>query len=892
MVRELDRPTPAPARARPAGGPPHALLGRELRPRVSRRLDAALRPATRLALVAAPPGYGKSVAVAGWVAERGLPCAWIAVEPGHHDPVRLGRDLLAALENVRPGSLALAAMLSGTPDPRAAAAAVLEALSSRDDDLVLVLDDLWTLPPGPSRELVRALLEGLPPFAHPVVVTREDPPLPIGRLRAQGSLAEVRADDLRFTRAEAEALLAGAGLDLPAPLVEELVGRTEGWAAALQLAVLALRDSPDPAAAVAAFSGSQRFVIDYLADEVMAGIDADLATLVLHVSVADRFDAALASLLSGRPDAARLLERAERAGLFLEPAAGEPGWYRLHGLFSGYLRSRLDPGMRARLHGLAAARLAGGGRGAEAIDHALAAGDGALAGRLVAVEGRAAYEAGELARLGAWLDALPPEVLAGTPELVALDAWTRFSTGRLGDAAARAARHLAARAPADLGAPEGRLLVLQALLATATGPDAPELAAQGVALVGDDPLFRSLGLQAAGLGRLAAGDPSAALATLRMAFAEATAAGHPAALLPAVNSLAHALEATGRRDEAEATARRVLDAFRGPSERPLAVAWSALLVLGIARYEAGDLGDARRELERGLAAAGSLGVGLPVMAWAVPHVALARLGTGDPDGALAILQPGPGEGGATGMALPSLAPETAARVHLATGNLAAAVRWAEEAGPQVPAGSPLLEPLARSRDVTVARVRLAQSRPEDALALLRPAREAYRAAGLVPERISALVLEAVAHEARGARGPAREALAGALELAAPGGYVRRFVDDGPGLAPLLRAVRTTAPAFADRVLAALDAARAASQPRARRGTVVSEAADGQLLESLTSRELEVLRCLATGATNAGLAEELGVSAGTVKWHVAHILAKLGARSRAGAVARAQRLGLL
>ena len=358
-------------------------------------------------------------------------------------------------------------------------------------------------------------------------------------------------------------------------------------------------------------------------------------------------------------------------------------------------------------------------------------------------------------------------------------------------------------------------------------------------------------------------------------------------MLPAVNPLGHALVASGRRDEAERVARRVLAAHPGPHGEPLAIAWPARLTLGIALFEGGDVLEARGELERGLAAAESLGVGREVLGWALPAIAMARQATGDARGALAILERGP----APAMAFPSLAGETEARIRLAQGDLSWASRWADEAATEAPEGSPLFAILRASADTTVARVRLAEGRPADALRALEPARATFEAWGTVPDQISALLLAAAMHDAAGDRAPALADLSRAVRLGGP----RR-------LRPPLRRRRAVAaaaagdvagiaPDFAAKVRAAL---RDAEAPRGtvRRGTSVLVAPDGALVESLTAREQDVLRLLATGARNAELAEVLGVSAGTAKWHVAHVLAKLGATSRTGAVVRGQELGLV
>ncbi len=432
-------------------------------------------------------------------------------------------------------------------------------------------------------------------------------------------------------------------------------------------------------------------------------------------------------------------------------------------------------------------------------------------------------------------------------------------------------------------------------MATVTRPDAEQLAAEGLEIVGDDAYFRSLALEAAGYANLARGDYVPAVATMRRAFELAQRAGHPMAVLPAVNPLGHALVLTGARGEAEALCRQVLAQYADAQGRPPPIAWSARVVLGIARYEANDLVEARHELEAGFATAAGLGIGRPTLGWAVPYLALVRLAGGEPEAALEALRVPAHDARVTGMALPSLAGETEARILLRQGDLAAAVAWAERAAPEVPGNSTLLELAGRSLDVTLARVRLAQGKPVEARVLLARSRAAQEAWGAVADLISTEVLGATAAEAVGARAEALRGLESAIRLAAPGGYLRRFVDDGRSLAHLLPFVRRAAPPdFVDELSVALAAESAVARARSlrTRGPSVWEGPQGELLETLTVRELEVLRLVAAGATNTAIAAGLGVSLGTAKWHVGHVLAKLDATNRTQALVRAQQLGLV
>ena len=874
---------------------PASVSGYRERPRIGALLDRGLDDSARVSLLSAPPGYGKTVAVVGWLESRALANAWLSLDAADNDLARFARYLVAALRAVRPDVGNATNGLFGpgvSPSIDLIGATLLDEIAASDDPYVLILDDYHVIGADPIHRLVRFLIERAPPFGHLVLLTREDPPLPLARLRAHGRLVELRADDLRYTGSEASGYLAEAlPSDLDPEQLARLLERTEGWIAGLQLAAISLRDRADAAGLIEAFGGSRRFVFDYLADEVISRVDEDLRSFLVTTAVPERFTVGLCRALTGRDNAGALLDRAERANLFLVPLDAEGGWYRYHGLFADYLRSQLGEDERRQLHERAADWFEGAGLAGEAIDNAVAAGTVDRAIHLVERAARPAFETGELATLLGWLEALPPDRVSMSSELDSLHAWTLFETGQVGAALTRAGRHLASsgvRGPA-----EGRLLILQAMMATVTGPDAERLANEGLKLVGDDPLFRSFGLLAAGLARLARGEYVPAVETLRAGFQTALRAGNPMAVIPAVNPLGHGLAVVGLRGEAETMCRTVLAEQADAHGRPRPIAWPARVVLGIVRYEANDLAESRRELEAGFEAARQLGVGRPVLGWAIPYLALVRLACGESDAALEALRISQRDLRTTGMALPGLAGEIEARILLQQGDVAGAGRWADRARPDAPPGSPLLELLRRSMDVTIARVRLAQGEPDVAGELLARTSVAQEVSGAVADLISIRILQAAVAEATGRRAEAVRALDQAVELAVPGGYVRRFVDDGRNVAHLLPLVRTASPGFVDTLIAAVAAEPAeAGTPQHLRGTSVWQGADGRLLETLTARELDVLRLMAGGASNAEIAAGLTVSLGTAKWHVGHVLAKLGATSRTQALLRAQQVGLV
>ena len=332
------------------------------RPRLAGALDEGL--ARRLILVCAPAGSGKTTLLADWASSGSRPVAWLSLDAADNDPVRFWRHVVAALDRARPGIGERVGPLLGPPAPpsfEGLVTALINELAAQpgDGEVLLVLDDYHLIDAQPVHVSLGFLLEHLPPGLHLVLASRSDPPLPLARLRAGGQLAELRAADLRFTAAEAAALLReSAGADLPAAAVAALAARTEGWVAGLQLAALSLRGQADPAGFVAAFSGSHRYVLDYLAEEVLDRQQEELRTFLLETSLLERLSGGLCDAVTGRTDSQAMLEQVERANLFLVPLDEVRGWWRYHHLFADLLRARLQqqrPGRVAGLHRAAAA---------------------------------------------------------------------------------------------------------------------------------------------------------------------------------------------------------------------------------------------------------------------------------------------------------------------------------------------------------------------------------------------------------------------------------------------------------------------------------------------------------------------------------------------------------
>jgi LuxR family maltose regulon positive regulatory protein len=407
------------------------------RPRLVEALDEALT--RRLILVCAPAGFGKTALLADWARRGDRSVAWLSLDAADNDPARFWRHAVAALDRARPGIAGRAGPLLGPPAPSSFEGLVIVLINELaaqpgGDEVLLVLDDYHLIDAQQVHTPLMFLLEHPPPGLRLVLASRSDPPLPrLPRLRAGGQLAELRTAELRFTSEEAAALLReAAGPGLPGAAVAALAARTEGWAAGLHLAGLSLRGQPDPAGFVAAFSGSHRYVLDYLAEEVLERQPEQVRGFLLETSVLERLSGALCDAVTGRTDSQAMLEAIEQAGLFLVPLDEVRGWWRYHHLFADLLRSRLQqqrPGRVAALHRAAAAWCEDHDLADDAVGHALAAGDAAWAARLIERYFDEIFLPGERATIQRWLSALPADMVRSRPRLMAAQMWMALVGG-------------------------------------------------------------------------------------------------------------------------------------------------------------------------------------------------------------------------------------------------------------------------------------------------------------------------------------------------------------------------------------------------------------------------------------------------------------------------------
>ena len=886
--------------------PPGLRPGLVPRPRLMARLDEGL--ARGLVLTCAPAGYGKTVLLADWARRGGHPAAWLSLDAGDNDPALFWRHAVAALDRTRPGTGERVAPLLGPPAPSSFQGLVTALINdlAGEEEALLVLDDYHVIGSEQVHESLAFLLEHRPAGIGVVLASRSDPPLGLARLRARGQLTELREAELRFTPAEAGELLQQVASGLPDASVAALAARTEGWAAGLQLAALSLRGHDDAAAFVAAFTGSHRYVLDYLAEEVLERQNTQLRTFLRETSVLERLSGPLCNAVTGREGSQALLEEAERSGLFLIPLDEVRGWWRYHHLFADLLHARLEaeqPGRAAQLHRNAAAWYSEHGLADDAIRHAVAAGEMVWAARIIEKCFDEVFNLrGEAATVRRWLSVLPAEVVRTRPRLLLAQALMAATSGHLEEVeplldAVECAPPGWADEPFEptAGVAASHLINVPALTTLHRGAlaqlrgDAEATAAFAAQMLAEiDPGERML--SATAYGFLAVAEwLRGRLAEAERAFASSVAGWRETGQLTLTAwgyyELVLIRRAQGRLDAAALTCQQALDSLV-TSGLPPPAAGPGYVGLAEVAYRRDELDLALRHASEGIALCRQFVYTTP-LADGLATLAMIRQAAGDPAGALeAIAEAEQASPGPAGLLNP--VPAQRARLLLAQGDLPAAARFAQDNGL-----GPDDEPdYAREPGhLVLARILLAQDRPGQALALL----DRLHTAALAQDRAGSLIeigaLRALALAASGEEAVAVTVLAEALLLGCPQGYVRVFAEEGPPMAALLGrlvAAQRAGQAAADVPLGYLARLQRAFGP----GRSARDPVPAGIVDPLTSRELEVLKMLAAGRSNQAIARELVVTLDTVKKHVGHVLAKLGAANRTEAVARARELSLI
>jgi LuxR family maltose regulon positive regulatory protein len=555
---------------------------------------------TRLTLLSAPAGSGKTTLLAQWhqSVPPGQPFAWLSLDEGDDDPVRFWTCVIEALRVVVPGigDRAEGALRSpGTSVEEVVVPLLVNELSALPQRVVLVLDDLHAVGDEQIHRSLAAFVERLPATAHLAVATRADPPWPmLPRLRVRDQMVEIRTGQMRFSEREAGSYLAALGLDLAAEQVLSIQQRTEGWAAALQLAGLSLRNNPDRHDVQAAPTGEDRHIADYLAAEVLDQVSPDERSFLLRTSILGRMSGPLCDAVTDGDGADRRLAELELRNLFVVALDSQRRWYRYHHLFAELLRARLadeEPGAVSGLHRRAAGWLAREGHVVEAIGHAIAADDEALTAQLVAAHWLTFFNRGWLATVRRWLSSLPTAVVKREPQLWLARTWTAMDLGELEEVAAWLEC-----------APEGDAWVgvLRALRLLKVGDARGAAGAVAAQEARERDEFRAtVAALVSGMAAYWRGRHAVAQAELEGAARSALATGNPLARQYALGYLAlEAVEGDGPEAARERLSEPLGDVAGEPQVDEHFTAMIRHLALGRAAELEGRLTEAERELAR------------------------------------------------------------------------------------------------------------------------------------------------------------------------------------------------------------------------------------------------------------------------------------------------------
>jgi LuxR family transcriptional regulator, maltose regulon positive regulatory protein len=904
-----------------------------LRPHLIEQLNEGLKG--KLTLISAPAGFGKTTLVSEWVAGCGRLTAWLSLDTGDNDPIRFLGYFIAALQTVETtlGKGLLALLESPQPPPtEALLTPLLNDITALSDNFMFVLDDYHLIDAKPIDTILSFLLEYLPAQMHLVITTREDPQLPLARLRARNQLTELRAADLRFSPSEATTFLNQVmGLGLSAQEVTSLEIHTEGWIAGLQLAALSVRGQADVAEFIRAFTGDNRYIVDYLVAEVLQRQPERVRSFLFQTSILDQLNGPLCDAVTGHEEGNVMLEALERGNLFVIPLDDKRQWYRYHHLFAEVLQAYLlaeQPDQVAMLHRRASAWYEHYGSPSEAIRHALSGQDFERAADLIELATPALRRSRQDATLLGWMKALPEEVFRDRPVLSVEYVGALLSSGelegledRLRDAERWLDTTAEGRARPEASVAEtrpeqsrrmvvmneeefrrlpGSIAMYRAGQALALGNvlDTMTYARRVLDLVSeDDHLLRGAAAALLGLASWTSGDLEAAHQTYADGMASLQKAGNISDAINGAIALATIRMAQGRLRQAMRTYARGLQLATEQGNPVLLGTADMYVGMSELHREHNDLYAATQHLLRSEEQGEHTGFPQNRYRWRVV-MARIREAQGDLDGTLDLLD----EAERLYMSdfSPNVRPIAAlkARVWIAQGRLGEAVGWAREQGLSAHDDLSYLREFEHS---TLARVLIARYHSDgekrsihEAIGLLerllKTAEEGERTGSV----IEILVVQALAHHVQGDIPAALVPLERALTLAEPEGYVRMFVDEGPPMAQLLleAAARGIMPDYTGKLLAAFEAEKQSeNQPSPPKLTAPALA--GQfLLEPLSERELEVLRLIAQGLSNREISKRLFRALDTIKGHNRNIFNKLQVQNRTEAVARARELGLL
>jgi LuxR family maltose regulon positive regulatory protein len=878
------------------------------RQRLLDKLEGGLDQGSRLTLISAAAGYGKTTLLGEWIRRTTLPAAWLALDEGDNDPARFMVYLITALRKIIPecGEKSLDLLASSSAqNPAIFLTPLVNDLAQHPDPFLVVLDDYHMIKKQAVHTALTFLLENVPPQAHFVITSRADPLLPIPRLRGRGQVTEIRQTNLRFTDQEAALFLKTlTGLELRKEDIVALNSRAEGWAAGLRMAAASLQEHPDVSSFIQEFTGSNRYILDYLIEEVLDAQSEAIQGFLLHTSILEQLCGPLCDALTDQvielpTNSQSILEDLERKNLFILPLDGKRVWYRYHRLFADLLQQRLKssrPDIESELHRRASLWYEENGLNEFAIDHALLSGDAEHAAQLIENVTESTLMQSQVATYLDWLQQLPPKEVHKRPALSVYYSWVLFWSGAPLEAIEA---HL--ELTAQHSGLSAKTLPLQAFLEVFNGDvkRAADLARQAIEELGqEDRLLRNLASFVLASIYLTEGKSQQGIQILEDTARESERAGNVMIAALVLCELGDESQKLGRLHQANRLYQQALELATNDQGQQLPVAGKALIGLGDIAREWNDFETAEQYLTRGIKLAEQ---------WSV-------LGSFEGYMNLVVLKDSQGKTEEADQLFSQLRELTyqfdaseiddfivdmfAARRNVFYGDLATAQEWAQvrtDTENIAPIGSSEIGDILRSRlrkyeNTIVARLFIAQGRYEDAIKLLNQSITEAKKTGRVFLNIDAEILRAIAFQKNQNNAGALAALTIALTLAEPGGFMRVFLDHGDTVKRLLKIARREIDDA--KILSYITRLLTAYKDSADHKGVKTSPEKHGFTEPLSDRELDVLQLLPSSLSSTEMAGELSISVNTLRSHLKNIYAKLGAHSRYEAIARAKDAGLL
>ena len=854
-----------------------------IRQRLLDQLNAGLTEQRKATLVSAPAGYGKTTLITSWInsfpeSTRNI---WLSLEKSDNEPARFlsywttawNRISDLPLENIQ-NLLDMPRL----PPYQSILDEVINPLAQLKEPAIFVLDDYHIITNSLIHEMLEYFLEHQPHQAHLVIITRSDPLLPLARLRARRQMIEIRASDLRFTAEEASHFFnQSMQLMLEEEDIHSLEMRTEGWVVGLQLAALALKNLPDPQSFVETFRGSHRYVLDYLAEEVIRQQRKGVQEFLIQTSILERFNAKSCEALTGYPDSQGLLLELEQANLFLIPLDNERVWYRYHHLFADFLRTELSNTETKKLYKKAALWHEQNDLFPEAVQYAIASEDTEFLADIIdrGLKRDSIWSGGDLTLYATWLDALPLQAFQIHPALSLNASHLLYLLGRFDLAEKRIDQAEKTLGTQPSSSEKEQMLALASLyrgvIASVRGDTQQAIEKIAYAqerLPQDHHLPHARGYFSLGLAYELSGQTELAVQNYLKSSEEAQAVGVLFLAIHALGSAAQVQISQGQLNFAEQACQQAIQIAGDKKLLPLGLAKS---ILGGIALERNDLAAAEEFLQNGIALSRRGGL-MDDVVLGLSYLARLHAYQGRVSNAFEVAKEVNTIIQGFGVERMSmLASAYIANLQLYTGQEEVARQWSVD---YLSIRNKLQHEFA---DLTLVRVLLKTGDRENVPSLLDALFKQSKVQNRVRTRIEVMILMASFHRAENDIPIATDWLSQALGLAAPEGFLRVFLDEGAELLNLLPKARQSAPELADAILRSL-------QDESGKSPL------DQLPDPLSEQELRVLSLIVAGNTNREIAEELVISVGTAKWHVHNILQKLGVRNRSQAIAQARELG--